>query len=273
MENQDQGEDMSDKVCVVTGSTGNDGTGSATVKYFAKQGWRVVVNYSKSADAAARVAEECKRLGAAGVLSLQADVSNDTDCRRMAESVEEAWGRCDLLVNNAATTKFVSHANLEGLSGEDFQHIFSVNVTGVYLMTRAFAGLLRKTGGASVVNISSMGGVQGTGSCMAYGASKAALNAMTMSLARVLAPEVRVNAVLPGFITGDWLKNGLGQAAYEAMMQGRIDASPLPSVLDPVDVAEAVWWLAGSPGKLTGELIHLDSGHRFGKAPPRRRKP
>ncbi|HXC37835.1 MAG TPA: SDR family oxidoreductase [Burkholderiales bacterium] len=261
---------MSEKVCVVTGSTGNDGTGSATVKYFAKQGWRVVVNYSKSADAAARVADECKRLGASAVLSLQADVTKDDDCRRMAKSVEESWGRCDVLVNNAATTKFVNHADLDGLSAEDFQTIFGVNVTGVYLMTRAFAALLRNSQG-SVVNISSMGGVQGTGSCMAYGASKAALNAMTMSLARVLAPQVRVNAVLPGFITGDWLKNGFGQAAYEAMMKNRIDTSPLANVLDPVDVAEAVWWLGSGPGKLTGELIHLDSGHRLGAAPARKK--
>jgi len=261
---------MSDKVCVVTGSTGNDGTGSATVKYFAKQGWRVVVNYSKSVDAAAKVAEECRRLGASAVLSLQADVAKDEDCKRMAQAVEQQWGRCDVLVNNAATTRFVSHGNLDGLSAEDFQAIFGVNVTGVYLMTRAFAALLRRSQG-SVVNISSMGGVQGTGSCMAYGASKAALNALTMSLARVLAPEVRVNAVLPGFITGDWLKNGFGLPAYEAMMKNRIDSSPLANVLDPADVAEAVWWLAGGPGKLTGELIHLDSGHRLGKGPARKK--
>ena len=256
---------MSAQVCVVTGSTGNNGTGSATVKHFASKGWKVVVNYSRSADAAVQVEAECRGLGAADVLSIQADVTRDEDCRRLAKTVEDAWGRCDLLVNNAATTKFVQHRNLEDLSGDDFQNIFNVNVTGIYQMTRAFAGLLRKTGGASVVNISSMGGVMGTGSCMAYGASKAALNAMTMSFARVLGPEVRVNAVLPGFITGDWLMNGMGDERYEQFMQQYRNRSPLDTVLDPQDVADAVWWLATAPGKLTAELIHLDCGSRIGR--------
>ena len=154
-----------------------------------------------------------------GDTAIVPDVTSDADCRRMAKTVADKWGRCDVLVNNAATTKFVPHRNMDDLSGEDFQRILNVNVTGVYLVTRAFADLMRKTPRASVANISSMGGVQGTGSCMAYGASKAALNAMTMALARVLAPEVRVNAVLPGFITGEWLLNGMGEKAYEGMKQ------------------------------------------------------
>ena len=259
---------MSEQVCVVTGSTGSDGTGSATVKFFAQKGWRVVVNYSKSAEAAKKVEAECRSLGAADVLNIQADVTSDADCRRMAKTVADKWGRCDVLVNNAATTKFVPHRNMDDLSGEDFQRILNVNVTGVYLVTRAFADLMRKTPRASVANISSMGGVQGTGSCMAYGASKAALNAMTMALARVLAPEVRVNAVLPGFITGEWLLNGMGEKAYEGMKQAWIKNSPLESVDDPVDIGETVWWLATGPGKITGELIHLDNGNRLGKASP-----
>ncbi len=258
---------MSEQVCVVTGSTGNDGTGSATVKYFSERGWRVVVNYSRSVEAAKQVEAECRKLGAADVLNIQADVTSDADCRRMAQTVADKWGRCDVLVNNAATTKFVAHKNMDGLSGEDFQNIFNINVTGVYLVTRAFETLLKSTPRASVANISSMAGVQGGGSCMAYGASKAALNAMTLSLARVLAPQVRVNAILPGFISGEWLTNGMGKEAYESFKQGWIKASPLESVDDPVDIAETVWWLATGPGKLTGELIHLDNGHRLGKAP------
>jgi len=258
---------MSDsKVCIVTGSTGSDGTGSATIKHFAKKGWRVVVNYSRNAEAAERVAAECRTLGAAAVLSIKADVTSDADCRRLAREVEDSWGRCDLLVNNAATTRFVPHKKMDQLSGEDFQNILNVNVTGVYLMTRALTGLLKKTGCASVVNISSMAGIVPGGSCMAYAVSKAALNHLTLNMARVLAPEVRCNAVLPGFITGEWLLNGMGKERYEKYRESWIGSAPLAKVLAPEDVAEAVWWLANAPSDLTGELVNLDGGKRLGKA-------
>jgi 3-oxoacyl-[acyl-carrier protein] reductase len=257
---------MTDKVCIVTGSTGSDGTGRATIKLFASKGWRVVVNYSRNAAAGEQVAAECRELGAAGVLAIKADVTADADCRRLAKQVEDEWGRCDLLVNNAATTRFVSHKKLDGLSGEDFQDIFNVNVTGVYLMTRALAPLLKKTAGASAINISSMAGIRPGGSCMAYGVSKAALNHLTLNLARVLAPEVRMNALVPGFIEGDWLLNGMGKERYDAFRQSWIKQSPLEKVLSPGEVAEAVWWLASSPSDMTGELVQLDGGHRLGRA-------
>jgi NAD(P)-dependent dehydrogenase (short-subunit alcohol dehydrogenase family) len=257
---------MTDQVCIVTGSTGNDGTGSATIKLFAKKGWRVVVNYSRNAAAADAVAAECRELGAAGVLAIKADVTSDADCRRLAKRVEDEWGRCDVLVNNAATTRFVPHRNLDGLSGEDFQDIFNVNVTGVYLVTRALAPLLKKTGGASVVNISSMSGIRPGGSCMAYSVSKAALNMLTLDLSRVLAPEVRMNALVPGFITGDWLLSGMGKERYEAYRDSWIKQAPLGKVLSPAEVADAVWWLANAPGDLTGELVQLDGGLRLGRA-------
>lgn len=257
---------MSQKVCIVTGSTGSDGTGSAIVKLFAQKGWRVVVNYSRNAEAGERVAAECRKAGAADVLTIRADVTNDADCRALAKQVEGAWGRCDMLVNNAAKTKFVPHKKLDGLSGEDFQDIFNLNVTAVYLMTRALTPLLKKTGGASVVNISSMAGIRPGGSCMAYSVSKAALNHLTLNLSRVLAPEVRCNALLPGFITGEWLLTGMGKERYESYMAATIKGSPLEKVLSPEDVAKSVWWMVDGPADLTGELIQLDGGNRLGRA-------
>jgi len=251
------------KVCLVTGSTGRNGAGSAAVKFFAKQGWRVVVNYSRDATLAEEVAAECRALGAADVLVAKADVTSDEACRAMAADIEQRWGRLDVLVNNAAVTTFNDHKNLDGLSFEDFQRVFAVNVSGVYIVTRAMAPLLRRTGNASVVNISSVGGLRGTGSSMAYAASKSALNAMTFSFARVLAPEVRVNALLPGFIEGDWLINGMGRERYESVRAALIAKNPLKSVQTPDEIAEAIWWLVNGPPALTGELIQLDAGGRL----------
>jgi 3-oxoacyl-[acyl-carrier protein] reductase len=224
------------------------------------------VNYSRNAEAGERVAAECRAAGAADVLCIRADVTRDADCVALAKQVESAWGRCDMLVNNAAKTKFVPHKHLDKLSGEDFQDILNLNVTGVYLATRALAPLMKKTGGASVVNISSMAGIRPGGSCMAYAVSKAALNHLTLNLSRVLAPEVRCNALLPGFITGEWLLNGMGKERYEGYKASWIKGSPLEKVLTPEDVAAAVWWLVDAPSDLTGELIQLDGGNRLGRA-------
>jgi len=257
-----KGESM-EQVCLVTGATGRNGAGSATIKFFARQGWRVVVNYSRDEAAAQEVAAECRALGAADVLVARADVTSDDACRAMARDIEQRWGRLDALVNNAAVTTFNDHKNLDGLSFDDFQRVFAVNVSGVYVVTRAMAALLRRTGNASVVNMSSVGGLRGTGSSMAYAASKSALNAMTFSFARVLAPEVRVNALLPGFIEGDWLINGMGRERYEAVRAALIAKNPLKSVQTPDEIAEAVWWLVHGPAALTGELMQLDAGGRL----------
>lgn len=256
---------MSERVCVVTGATGVGGTGRATVRHFSAEGWRVVVNYSHNEKEAQLTADECARLGAAEVLVVRADITQDADCAALANKVSQAWGRCDVLVNNAATTKVVPHRDFANLSGDDFRNILNLNVVGAYLATRAFAGLLQQTASASVVNISSMGALNGTGACMAYGASKAALNTMTLSLARALGPVVRVNALLPGFITGDWLISRQGPERYEKFKQDYTARSILDSVLDPEDVAQAVWWLVHGPMKMTGELVQLDSGARLGR--------
>jgi NAD(P)-dependent dehydrogenase (short-subunit alcohol dehydrogenase family) len=252
---------MSDKkVCVVTGSS--SGIGAATAKLYAKNGWNVVINYSRKPEPAEAVADACRALGAE-VLVVKANVASDDDCRRMAAETEARFGRADALVNNAGTTKFVALKNLEGLSAEDFHAIYDVNVIGAYQMTRAFAPLMSKTGGG-VVNISSVASMMGRGSSIAYMASKGALNAMTVGLARALGPKIRVNAIAPGFVETPWLESGLG-AGYDKNRQGYIDMAALEAVIQPEDVAETAWYLGASAAKTTGEVLLVDAGLRITK--------
>ena len=251
------------QVCVVTGSS--SGIGAATVRRYASEGWNVVVNYSRDAAAAEAVATECRTLGAQ-VLVVRADVSQETDCRRLAAEVEQAFGRCDVLVNNAGTTKFVGLKELDGLQAEDFHRIYDVNVIGPYQMTRALLPLLKAHGGAGVVNISSVASMMGVGSSIAYMASKGALNAMTVGLARALGPEVRVNAIAPGLVETPWLQSGLGPERYAQAVQGYKARAALDAVIAPEDVADAAWWLGAGARKTTGEVLLLDAGVRITRA-------
>lgn len=248
---------MSRKVAVVTGSS--SGIGAATARLFARNGYNVVINFSRNAEPAQVVADECRALGA-DVLLLKANVADDADCRSLARAVEEKWARCDALVNNAGTTKFVAAANLEGLSGQDFHDIYDVNVVGAYQMIRALAPLMKRCPGAGIVNVSSVASVSGLGSSVAYMASKGALNAMTFGLARVLAPEVRINAVGPGMVETPWLQNGLGAERYETMRQMYMKSTPLSDTIQPEDVADACFWLCDGARKTTGEFMLIDGG-------------
>lgn len=248
---------MNRKVAVVTGSS--SGIGAATARLFAKNGYNVVINYSRNAEPAHAVADECQALGAE-VLLFKANVADDADCRALASAVEEKWGRCDALVNNAGTTKFVAATNLEGLNAQDFQDIYAVNVIGAYQMIRALTPLMKRNPGSGIVNVSSVASVSGIGSSVAYMASKGALNAMTFGLARALAPEVRINAVGPGMVETPWLQNGLGPERYEAVRQTYIKSTPLSATIEPEDVADACFWLCDGARKTTGEFILIDSG-------------
>jgi len=252
---------MSKKVCVVTGSS--SGIGAATVRLYAKNSWNVVINFSRQLEPAEVVAAECRALGAE-VLVVQADIASDADCRRLAAETEAKFGRADVLVNNAGTTKFVALKDLEGLSAEDFHAIYDVNVIGTYQMTRAFAPLMKKTPGGGVVNVSSVASMMGRGSSIAYMASKGAVNAMTVGLARALAPEIRVNAIAPGFVETPWLEKGLS-SGYGKMKAAYEDVAALGAVIQPEDVADAAWWLGAGAAKTTGEVLLLDAGLRISK--------
>lgn len=239
------------KVAIVTGSS--SGIGEATARLLAKRGWAVVINYSKSKAAAEKIAKECGE-----AIAVKADVADDAQCRALVKAAIDKWGRLDALVNNAGSTKFVAHNDLDGLSSDDFLSIYATNVVAPFQMCRAAAPELKKAKGA-VVNVSSLASFLGTGSCMAYAASKGALNTMSFSMARVLAPEVRVNVLAPGFVDTPWLATGYGErypkikAAYEGI-------APLGSVAKPEDVADAIAWLVEGASQVTGQVLYVDGG-------------
>ena len=196
---------------------------------------------------------------------MQADVAQDADCRRLAQAALDKWGRIDALVNNAGTTKFVKHADLEGLSAEDFLRIYRVNVVGPFQMVRACAPALKASRGA-VVNVSSVAALLGTGSSIAYAASKAALERMTLSLARVLGPEMRVNVVAPGYVDTPWQIAMLGAdarataaSATPRSCRSRLRASRGRRRGDRLADRRRA--------QVTGEIIYVDGGLHI--APPR----
>ena len=251
------------KCAIVTGSS--SGVGAATALQLAQAGASVLINYSKSKDAADAVAKQCREVGA-DVLLVSANIASDDDCKKLAAAAIERWGKIDLLVNNAGTTKFVAAGNLAGLAAQDFHDIYSVNVIGAFQMVRACESALRKAHG-SVVNVSSIASQEGLGSSIAYAASKGALNTLTMALARVMGTEVRVNAVLPGFIETGWLQAGMG-AGYEANRDHYKATAALGEVLTPADVADAIMYLLGAT-KVTGQLLRIDGGRQVGRLPKR----
>ena len=219
----------------------------------------MVINYTKSEIESQETAAECRELGVEALLC-KADVSVDEDCRRMASQAISKWGRIDGLVNNAGITVFASHSDLESLSAEDFMGIFSVNVVGPYQMTRAVARQMKAQGLGAIVNVSSISGLTGDGSSIAYAASKGALSTMTFSLARALGPEIRVNAVCPGVTRTRWWSQGLGDDAYRSLMDQYAEAAPLKQVGTPEGVAEPVVWLLEGAEHITGETLLIDSG-------------
>jgi 3-oxoacyl-[acyl-carrier protein] reductase len=254
--------DLQSAVCIVTGSA--TGTGSACAIRLAKKGARVVINYSKSEKDAKETVKACQDAGAETLL-VKGDVSSDADCRAMAKAAIDKWGRIDALINNAGITKFVAAADLEGLDAQDFQRLYAVNVIGPYQMIRACAPAMKKQGNAAIVNISSISGVRGIGSSTAYVASKGALNAMTLALARSLAPEIRVNAVCPGLIETRWHLDRFSEADYAKFKANYEKSVPLAKAASADDVAEVAVWLIEGASLVTGESILVDGGLHLGK--------
>jgi 3-oxoacyl-[acyl-carrier protein] reductase len=253
--------DLKGKAAIVTGSS--SGIGASVALGLAGRGADVLINYSKSADEAEAVAAAARRTGARVALA-QGDVSSDADCRRIAGTAEDAFGRIDILVNNAGTTKFAAHRDLDALSAEDFARIYAVNVIGAFQMIRAAAPALRAHGEGAVVNVSSVAGIEGIGSSVAYAASKGAMNTMTLSLARALAPEIRVNAVCPGLVATPWFTERFGADAFERVKDNYKSSAVLARVAEPEDIAAAVIFLAGAGARnITGETLLSDGGLRL----------
>lgn len=249
-------------VAIVSG--GGTGVGAAAARQLAARGLNVAVLYSSSKTEAAAVATACAESGGDAV-AMRCNVANDEDCRRVVADAVARWGRVDVVVNSAGTTQFAPMSDLDALSERDFQQVFAVNTIGPYLMARAAAPQMRKAGRGAIINVSSVGSLNGNGSSYAYVTSKAALNALTMALARNLAPEIRVNAVLPGLIDTEWLKRGLGAEAYERVRDNWADQSALQTYCTADDVAGAIVWLALDAPLVTGQLLTIDGGFLLGR--------
>jgi 3-oxoacyl-[acyl-carrier protein] reductase len=246
------------KVAIVTGSA--TGIGASSAIALARRGARIVVNYSKSEKEAHETAAAARESGAE-VLVVQGDVAKDADCRKLTQAALDKWARIDILVNNAGTTKFAAHTDLEALSAEDWQAIYAVNVIGPFQMIRASIGALKESGDGAIVNVSSIAGVAGVGSSIAYAASKGALNTLTISLARAFAPQIRVNAVCPGYVATPWFSGRFGADNAKRIAEQQAEGNPLKRVAYADDIANTVLFLAGpESANITGEMLLVDSG-------------
>ena len=254
---------MSAPVCLVTGAA--SGIGAATALRFAREGWAVAINnFDDGTRAAAEaVAAQCREAGAQAIV-VDADVGDDAACRGMVDAVASQWGRLDAVVNSAGTTRVIPHGDLEAVDASEFERVYRVNLIGMFQMTRAAAPLLRDrpagTGSGCVINISSLASLNGTGSSIAYAASKGAVNSLTLSLARSLAPQVRVNAIAPGMVDDGLLRRVLGDEAYARVVDGMRENAPLKRVSQPSEVAELAWFIAARAPAMTGQVLALENG-------------
>lgn len=251
---------------IVTVTGASSGLGRALAVGAAEQGAQaVLVNYATSEAEAEVTAQQVRDAGAEAIV-VQGDVSIDADCRRIAEATAR-FGRLDVLFNNAGITKFATnHADLDALEGADFLRIYGVNVVGPFQMTRAARAQLEAAAQpGAVVNVSSIAGVTGVGSSVAYAASKGALNTMTISLARALAPKIRVNAVCPGFIDTPWHDKHPSGNLRERWRDGSQAATPLKAASTPEDVAASTLFFGSRASRhVTGETLLIDAGTHLG---------
>jgi NAD(P)-dependent dehydrogenase (short-subunit alcohol dehydrogenase family) len=257
--------DFDGKIVLITGAS--TGLGAAMAVGAATRGAKaVIINYARSHMEAQATAEAVRAAGAEAVLA-QGDVADDEACKAIVERASP-YGRIDALVNNAGVTKFApAHGDLDALAGADFQAVFAVNVIAPFQMLRAARPLLEAAERASVLMVSSIAGVTGIGSSVAYAASKGALNTMTLSLARVLGPKIRVNALCPGFIDTPWHHKGLPPEAVERVREGTRRMTPLQAASSAEDIADAaLFFLSDASRHVTGETLLVDAGLHLGFA-------
>ena len=255
--------ELKGKAAVVTGSSSDGGVGAECARILAAHGCNVVVNYATNKTGAEEVAADCAAAGVAA-MAVQGDVARDEDCRRLVRAAVDAWGRLDVLINNAAVTRTIPHQRFDLLDADEFQRTYAVNLIGNYQMCRAAAPHLKATGDGAIVNVSSIGAMRGAGSSMAYAASKGALNTLTVSMARALAPQVRVNALCPGGLLGSWTRKIMTEAQYEARVRQAQEEFPLRRGIWPIDVARAALFLVRDAVVMTGECLRMDAGEHLG---------
>lgn len=239
------------RVALITG--GGTGVGRSTTLQLADRGYHVAINYSRSADDAEETAQLARHKGVRAI-TIACDVSSDEAVRAMVERCRAEFGRLDVLVNNAGTTYFVTHSDLDAMTEDKWDRILAVNLKGPFFVSRAAIPLMRAGGGGSIVNVASVAGVGGSGSSIAYAASKGGLITLTKSLAKAFAPDIRVNAVCPGPIISRWLED------HQDMVEASIKLTPLQRASSTDDVADAVTFLACDAGMMTGQALIVDGG-------------
>jgi len=244
---------LSGKVAVVTGAS--SGIGRESAKLFAEAGAKVVVGYNRGVERANAVVAS---LAGAGHKAMHLPLEDTAQIRKVAAAVDEEFGRCDILVNSAGFTRMVAHHDLEALDDDLIDQVLTANVRGPFATIRAFAPLLKASGDGVIINISSGAAQSGIGSSIIYGASKAALNTMSMALARVLGPEIRVVVVAPGMVHTDFVPG-----RTEEMMAKAAMATPLKRPIEPEDVALAVIGCVTHLTHTTGSIISVDAGRHL----------
>lgn len=262
--------DFDGKVILVTGSA--TGLGAAMAIGAAKRGAKaVILNCTRSLKDAEATADQVRAAGAEAEIA-RGDVAEDADCRKIA-AVAARYGRLDALANNAGITKHApKHADLDALSKEDFMRLYAVNTVGPFQMIRACRTLLEAAERPCVLMTSSIAAVTGIGSSVAYAASKGALNTMTLSLARALAPKIRVNAICPGFIDTRWFSGTFSQETTQRIRDNIARTTPLQAASKPEDIADAgLFLLSDAARHITGETMMIDAGMHLGFAPMVRR--
>lgn len=243
-------------VAIITG--GGTGVGRATTLGLAKLGYRVVINYSKSQADAEETIREVRGLGGEGI-AMRADVGDDADCRDLVSATVARFDRLDVLVNCAGTTEFIPFHDLEGATDEVWQRLYQVNVIGAFHCARAAREAMLASGSGSIVNVSSVAAQLGQGSSIPYCCTKAALDNLTVSLARTFAPHIRVNGIAPGFIEGRWTQGGLGER-YDTIKKAYERTLPLGRVCQPEDIADGIISLITGSKIVTGQTLTVDAG-------------
>ena len=245
---------LAGKTALITG--GGTGIGRAIALLFAREGAAVAINYSKSEAEASETASAVQESGGRSLL-VRTDVSSDAQVRQMMERVHGELGAIDILINNAGFTRFIDFADLEQLTEDIWDSLFAVNLKGTYFCCRAVAPLMQAHGGGRIVNIASVAGITGQGSCIAYCASKAGVISLTKSLARALGPDILVNAVAPALTETRWLD---GVARAPEMRENFRKASALNRMGTAEDVAEVTLSMATDWSFVTGQIVVVDGG-------------
>ncbi len=251
---------MAKKIALLTGTGRLNGIGAATAELLAKSGYHIIINCIKNRSQAERVVYNCKTHGVEAEL-VMGDISEPRVSTQIAQLIEEKYQKLDVLINCAAITKSALYKNLSALNAEDFTKTFAVNVTSIYLITQAVELLLRKSADATIINLSSLAGITGRGSSIAYAASKGAVNTLTLALARALAPAIRVNAICPSFVDSSWWEEKFNRNSdeYKDLLEDMRNASLIGKVVKSIDVAQIILSVIQNP-VITGELITIDAG-------------